>query len=77
MLKTDLHRLNNGKYMYQAKTKTHPQTLYDMFLANAAVHEHNTGHRNYPHLMPTRNNQIAKQISEKGPEIWIHHVPPN
>ncbi len=72
----DLYRLNTAKFMYKAKTKTLPQTLYHMFLANAAVHEHNTRQRDHPHLMPIRNNQIAKQISQKGAEIWIHHVPP-
>ncbi len=72
----DLYKLNSAKFMYKAKNRMLPQTLCHMYIPNTIVHGHNTRQQDNPHLIPTRNNQIAKQISQKGPEIWIHYVPP-
>lgn len=73
----DVYKLNITKFMYKAKMKMLPPLLHDIYTPNTLIHTHNTRQRQNPHLIPNKNNQIAKQVTHKGPDIWIKCVPPH
>ena len=66
----DLHDLQINKFMYQYHTKNLPHSLSNLFTQNNAIHNHETRHRNDPHIIHRRTAIAAQCIIHKGPKLW-------
>ena len=66
----DLHDLQINKCTYQYHTKNLPHSLSNLFTQNNAIHNHETRHRNDPHIIHRRTAIAAQCIIHKGPKLW-------
>ncbi len=65
----DLHSIQLGKMMYEYSKLNLPTPLSDLFTQNRDIHNHNTRHRNDPHIL-TRTYTASKTFLHKGPKLW-------
>ncbi len=56
--------------MYQHKHHQLPRPLLAMHNLNIETHEHNTRHRQDPHITSRRTQKISKSFIHKAPEFW-------
>ncbi len=66
----DMHAFQVNKFMYQYHKHILPNPLMNLFVPNYTIHQHNTRHRNSPHVLHRRTAMASQSIIHKGPKLW-------
>ena len=67
----DISPLQVGNFMYQYFNGHLPISLHNLFVMNAAVHDHNTRHRYDPHVVSRSSNAETRSFIHEGPRYWL------
>ena len=67
----DISPLQVGNFMYQYFNGHLPMSLHNLFVMNAAVHDHNTRHRYDPHVVSRSSNAETRSFIHEGPRYWL------
>ena len=67
-----LYNIQLGKLMYQHKNNLLPKPLMLLYTPNTEMHNHNTRHKDDPHINSRRTNQYNQSFLHKAPEIWYN-----
>ncbi len=67
----DIRSLQLGTFMYQYTNDHLPDSLQNLFVTNAAVHNHNTRHRNDPHVVHRTTSVESRTFIHEGPRYWL------
>jgi hypothetical protein len=59
------------KFMYSFTKGILPSSLQFLFIANTDVHNHNTRHRNDPHVTASQNSAMSRTFIHQGPKVWL------
>ncbi len=65
-----LYKIHLAKFMYQHQCKLLPKPLQSLYKSNEETHEHNTRHRQDPHITARRTQQISTTFLHRAPEFW-------
>ncbi len=66
----ELYKIHLAKFMYQHQHQLLPKPLLSLYHPNTDTHQHNTRHRQDPHITRRRTHQISKTFIHKAPEFW-------
>ena len=66
----ELYKIHLAKIMYQHKNKLLPRPLQALYTPNTDTHQHNTRHRNDPHITRNRTHTVNKTFIHKAPAFW-------
>ena len=72
----NLKKIETCRFMYNHSLKNLPPPLMTFFIANTYIHEHQTRHRNDPHITRRYTQAMASNFVRKGPELWVG-LPPD
>ena len=67
-----LYQLEAAKPMFLNENQHLPSPLQIIFTPNTDIHNHNTGHRNDPHISTRRTNQLSRSFIHNAPNIWYN-----
>ena len=57
---------------FSTKTNIFPHHSQAIFTPNTDIHDHNTRHRNDPHIGTRRTNQLSRSFIHNAPNIWYN-----
>ena len=67
-----LYQLEAAKLMFLNKNQHLPSPLQAIFTPNTDIHNHNTRHRNDPHISTRHTNQLLRSFIHNSPNIWYN-----
>ncbi len=67
----DIRSLQLGSLMYQYTNGHLPNSLQSLFVTNAVAHNHNTRHRNDPHIVFRNSSVESRTFLHEGPRYWL------
>ena len=67
-----LYQLKAAKLMFINNNQHLPSPLQAIFTPNTDIHNHNTRHRNDPHIGTRRTNQLSRSFIHNAPNIWYY-----
>jgi hypothetical protein len=66
----DLYTLHISKFMFDYHNNNLPNSLCNIFTPNHDIHNHNTRHRDDPHISSRRTAYAGQSLLHQGPKIW-------
>ena len=64
-----LYELEMSKFMYLHNKGLLPPPLMTLFMPNTNIHQHNTRHRNDPHINTRRTQSLSRSFIHSAPNI--------